>query len=127
MGYDRGAVALTGQLLRMTAKELAGAQYDKFRMFGTERFAKECPSEKAYVAQHWPHFITQAKAALCLVLESENTPENQKQAIFDELVRHAEESQMPGAVDILQVTSDPREREDVRYVDEHPQLRTVGA
>lgn len=118
---------MTGQLLRMTAKELAGAQYDKFRMFGSERFAKECPSEKDYVAQYWPHFIMQAKAALCLVLEAENTPESQKQAIFDELVRHAEESQLPGAVDILQVNADPREREDVRHIDENPQLRTVVA
>ncbi len=118
---------MTGQLLRMTAKELAGAQYDKFRMFGSERFAKECPSEKEYVAQHWPHFIMQAKAALCLVLESENTPEHQKQAIFEELLRHAEDSQSANAVDILQVTSDPREREDVRHIDAHPELRTVGA
>jgi len=118
---------MTGQLLRMTAKELAGAQYDKFRMFGSERFAKECPSEKEYVAQHWPHFIMQAKAALCLVLESENTPEHQKQAIFEELLRHAEESQLPGAVDILQVTNDPREREDVRHIDNNPQLRAVEA
>jgi hypothetical protein len=118
---------MTGQLLRMTAKELAGAQYDKFRLFGSERFAKECPSEREYVARHWPHFIMQAKAALCLVLESENTPEHQKQAIFEELLRHAEDSQSPNAVDILQVTTDPREKEDVRYVDEHPQLRTVEA
>lgn len=118
---------MTSQLLRMTAKELAGAQYDKFRMFGSERFAKECPSEKEYVAHHWPHFIMQAKAALCLVLEAQNTPEHQKQAIFEELLRHAEESMSANAVDILQITSDPREREDVRYVDENPQLRSVEA
>lgn len=117
---------MTSQLLRMTAKELAGAQYDTFRLTGSERFARENPSEKEYVARHWPHFIMQAKAALCLVLESESTPEHQKQAIFEELLRHAEDSQSPNAVDILQITSQPREREDVRYVDQNPELPSVG-
>jgi hypothetical protein len=30
---------MTNQLLRMVAREIAGAKYDELRMFGSERFA----------------------------------------------------------------------------------------
>jgi hypothetical protein len=117
---------MTNQLIRYTAKQLAGAKYDYFRVFGSERFARENTDQNAYIAEHWPHFIDQAKQALVLTLMSETTPQHQKDVIEEELIDHFNRSQTANAYQVLQVTNDPREKEDVRYVDNNPQLVKVG-
>lgn len=117
---------MTNQLIRMVAREIAGAEYDNLRMFGSKRFALECPNEKAYVSQYWGHYISLAKEQLGRMLTSENVSEHEKMAIMEELIDHAGRTQdNPNAIDILQVTTRPREREDVRHIDSNPHLRSV--
>jgi hypothetical protein len=118
---------MTNQLLRMVAREIAGAKYDELRMFGSERFARENPSEKHYVANNWIHCINLAKEQLGKMLMSESVSQHEKDAIMEELIDHAERSESANARDILQFTSQPREREDVKHIDNNPQLRSVGA
>lgn len=118
---------MTNQLIRLQAKDIAGAYYDHLRVFGSQRFARENPDQNFYVAMHWPHFVQQAKEALVMVLMAENTPQYQKDVIEEALLEHATQSQTSNAVDVLQISKQPREREDVRHVDDNPQLRSVGA
>lgn len=116
---------MTTQLIRMMAKEVAGAFYEGHQR--SLRFRVENPDQDAYVAGAWPHFVDEGKKALIELMKRPDTPQHQKDAIMEELVEHFERSQGPGARDVLQVTSQPREREDIRHVDENPQLRSVGA
>jgi hypothetical protein len=117
---------LTTQLIRLQAKEIAGAEYDKLRVLGSDRFARENPDQKRYVAEHWPHFVDAARASLTYYMTLATTPEHEKEAIMEALVEHTEQSEGPRAVEVLQYTFQPREREDVRMIDENLQLPSVG-
>lgn len=118
---------MTSQLIRLQAKEIAGAEYDKLRVIGSARFAKENPDQRRYVAEHWPHFVDAARKNLTQYMMQTTTPEDQKQVIFEALLEHTEQSQQANAVEVLQYSFQPREKEDVRFVDENPQLPSVGA
>lgn len=116
---------MTTQLIRMMAKEVAGAFYDGHQR--SLRFRVENPDQDAFVNQHWPHYVDEAKKALVDLMMRPDTPQHQKDAIEDELIEHFKRSQSANAREVLQVTSAPREREDIRHVDNNPQLRSVGA
>lgn len=116
---------MSTQQIRMTAKEMAGIFYDNHQR--SLRFRIENPDQDAFVAEHWPHFIDEAKKALVFLMTRPDTPQHMKDAIEEELIDHFQRSQSPHAREVLQVTSAPREREDIRHVDENPQLRSVGA
>lgn len=116
---------MTTQMIRMMAKEVAGAFYEGHQR--SIRFRVENPDQDAFVAQHWPHYVQAAKGALTELMLRPDTPQHQKDAIEDELIEHFQRSQSGSARDVLQVDLSPREREDVRHVDETPELRTVGA
>lgn len=118
---------MTNQLIRFQAKEIAGAEYDKLRVLGSDRFARENPNQNLYVAQHWPHFVDAARASLTYYMTLATTPEHEKEAIMEALIEHTEQSERPGAVEVLQYNFQPREREDVRFVDENLHLPSVGA
>jgi hypothetical protein len=90
------------------------------------RFRVENPDQDAYVADHWPHFVDVAIQALSAVLGAHDTPQHQKDVIYQEICDHWEKSQSPNAREVLQATLQPREREDVRHVDVSPELRSVG-
>lgn len=116
---------MTTQLIRMMAKEVAGAFYDGHQR--SLRFRVENPDQDAFVNQHWPHYVDEAKKALVELMTRPDTPQHQKDAIEDELIEHFNRSQSPHAREVLQVSSAPREREDIKHVDANPQLRSVGA
>lgn len=116
---------MTTQLIRMMAKEVAGAFYEGHQR--SLRFRVENPDQDAYVAQAWPHFVDEAKRALIQLMTRPDTPRHQQEAIERELIEHYERSLTGHAREVLQVTSQPREREDIRHVDNNPQLRSVGA
>lgn len=116
---------MTTQLIRMMAKEVAGAFYDGHQR--SLRFRVENPDQDKFVAEHWPHYVQEAKKALTELMLRPDTPQHQKDAIEDELIEHFNRSQSPHAREVLQVSSAPREREDIRHVDANPQLRSVGA
>lgn len=118
---------MSGQLLRIGAKEIAGRAYQGEIFEVTGRFRLENPDQDAFVAKYWPHYVQLAKEALALVLRDESTPQYQKDLITKELIEHFEQSESSTARQILQVTSQPREREDVRHVDNNPQLERVRA
>lgn len=116
---------MTTQLIRMMAKEIAGEFYDGYQR--SLRFRTENPDQDAFVNEHWPHYVQAAKGALTQLMLQPNTPQHQKDAIEAELIEHYERSLNPNAREVLQVDLNPREREDVRHVDENPQLKIVGA
>lgn len=116
---------MTSQLIRMQAKEIAGIFYDENQR--SLRFRVENPDQDAYVAANWPHFVDVGIAALTMTLNDNSTPEHQKNVIYEELCEHWERSQRPSAREVLQASLAPREREDVRFVDENQQLPSVGA
>lgn len=116
---------MSTQQIRMTAKELAGIFYDHHQR--SLRFRVENPDQDRFVNEHWPHFVDEAKKALVFLMTRPDTPQHMKDAISEELIEHFERSQGGNARDVLQVTSQPREREDIRHVDNNPQLRSVGA
>lgn len=116
---------MTTQLIRMMAKEIAGAFYEGHQR--SLRFRLENPDQDQFVANHWPHYVQPAKSALVELMVRPDTPQHQKDAIEDELIEHFNRSQSPGAKEVLQVDLSPREREDIKHVDNNPQLVKVGA
>lgn len=116
---------MTSQLIRLQAKEMAGQFYEGNQR--SLRFRIENPDQNAYVAANWVHFVDVGVQCLTALLGQEDVPEHQKAVIYEELLLHWEQSQRPGAREVLQATLQPREREDVRHVDSNPQLVRVGA
>lgn len=116
---------MSTQQIRMTAKEMAGIFYDDHQR--SLRFRIENPDQDRFVNEHWPHFVDEAKKALVFLMTRPDTPQHMKDSISEELIEHFTRSQTGNARDVLQVTSQPREREDIRHVDNNPQLRSVGA
>ncbi len=116
---------MTTQLIRMTAKDIAGAFYEGHQR--SLRFRVENPDQEAFVAQHWPHYVQEAKKALTQLMILPGTPQHQKDAIEDALIEDFNRSQMGNAREVLQVNLSPREREDIKHVDASPELRSVSA
>jgi hypothetical protein len=115
---------MTAQLIRLQAKEMAGVFYEDNQR--SLRFRIENPDQDAYVAANWPHFVDVGIKALTMVLSDQSTPQHQKDVIYNEICDHFDKSQSAGAREVLQATLQPREREDVRHVDQTPELRSVG-
>lgn len=116
---------MTTQMIRMTAKDIAGAFYEGHQR--SLRFRIENPDQDKFVAEHWPHYVQAAKGALTELMLRPDTPQHQKDAIEDELIEHFNRSQTASAREVLQVDLSPREREDIKHVDASPELRSVGA
>jgi hypothetical protein len=116
---------MTTQLIRMMAKEVAGTFYEGYQR--SLRFRVENPDQDVFVNQHWPHYVQEAKKALTELMIRPDTPQHQKDAIEEELIEHFNRSQSGRAREVLQVDLSPREREDVKHVDNTPELRSVGA
>ena len=113
------------QMVRMMAKEIAGTFYESFQR--SMRFRAEWPSQRDFVAKSWPHFVDLARGALAAVLAQENVPEHRKRAIMDDLIEdHNRQVDNPRALDVIQATLDPREREDVKMIDTNPQMPGVS-
>lgn len=116
---------MTAQMVRMMAKEVAGAFYEGHQR--TLRFRRQWPDQREFVSRSWPHFVDIARGALAAMLSQENVPEHRKQAIMDELLEdHNRQVNNPRAVDVIQATLDPREREDIKHIDQTPQLPGVS-
>lgn len=115
---------MTSQLIRLQAKELAGIFYDGNQR--SLRFRTENPDQDQYVAGHWAHFVDVAIQTLTALLHDGSVPQHQKDVIYQEICDHWDKSQSANAREVLQATLQPREREDVRHVDESPELRSVG-
>lgn len=81
---------MTTRLLRMTAKELAGAHHDGDRR---EVFRKAWPNQRTYVEYNWPYFLGAAREALAAMLTSKTTHEHLKQPIYDDLLEDNERRQ----------------------------------
>lgn len=116
---------MTTQMVRMMAKEIAGEFYEGHQR--TLRFRRQWPDQREFVAKCWKHFVDLARGALAAMLAREDTPEHHKQAILAELIEdHERQVDNPRAMDVIQATLDPREREDIRHIDQTPQLPGVS-
>lgn len=103
----------------MQAKEIAGAYYEGNR---SERFRRENPSQYAYEARYWPHFVDLAIQSLVAVLKQPNVTKKVKDGIMAALIEQAEKSKSASALLVPQATLDPVEKEDRRLIDDNPQL-----
>jgi hypothetical protein len=116
---------MTSQLIRLQAKEMAGQFYEMNQR--SLRFRVDNPDQDQYVAKHWPHFVDVGIQCLTALLAQPDTPQHQKDMIYEEITDHWNKSQNPNAQEVLQATLQPREREDIRHVDDNPQLARVRA
>lgn len=74
---------MTVQLVRMAAKEIAGAYYDLER---SPQFRKNFPDQRLYVRLRWPHFVEEARKQLSGMLGNSMTPDHQKREIYEALI-----------------------------------------
>jgi len=116
---------MTTQLIRYTAKQIAGKFFESHER--SLRFRITFPDQDAYVAGHWIHHVQEAKKRLVEVMLAHDTPQHQKDMIAEDMIEDFARSESGNAREVLQVTSDSREREDIKHVDESPELRSVGA
>lgn len=115
---------MTIQLIRMQAKEIAGIFYEQNQR--TLRFRRQWPDQNAYVETQWPHFVQVGKAALIQLMTAADTPQHQKDAISEELIKDFNRSaENPHAQEVLQATLQPREREDVKHAENTPLLKVA--
>lgn len=116
---------MTSQLIRLQAKEMAGQFYEGNQR--SLRFRVDNPDQDDYVAKHWQHFVDVGVQCLTALLAQQDTPEHQKMVIYEELLAHWEQSQRPNAHQVLQATLQPRDRDDVKHIDNNPQLLKARA
>lgn len=74
---------MTVQLIRQTAKELAGAFYEEDH---SDRFRKFWPTAKSFIGRCWPNFVTMARTLLTSMLTRNDVPQHQKDDIYDALI-----------------------------------------
>lgn len=68
------------ELIKKTAKEIAGAFYDMNR---TERFRKSVGSQDNFVRRHWKDHVPVAIENLGALLGMSGVPQDQKDAIYE--------------------------------------------
>lgn len=85
---------LAHEMVAETAKEMAGAWYEEAAH--DNEFYKFYPKQKMFINREWHRFIPAAKNTLAIMLGRESTPEWQKDAIADALIKHAS---LPGNID----------------------------
>ena len=84
---------MTTQLIRMTAKDLAGAFYEgndilhDGRATRSEKFRREVTNQKAFIWVYWPKFVPMARRILAHMLTEPGTSQKDKDAIFDALLK----------------------------------------
>lgn len=116
---------MTCQLIRMQAKEIAGLFYEQGAR--TEIFRLQWPDQRAYVAASWPHFVAEAKGALAALLNDNSVSDKDKHLIAEALIEDYNASQSPHARTVLQADLQPREREDIKHVENSPHLLRVAS
>lgn len=82
------------ELIAETAKEMAACWYEE-AAHDNEFFAFY-PVQAKFVKREWPRFIEHARKQLAGMLGSPMVPEDQKEQIFEALIKH---STLPGNVD----------------------------
>ena len=77
------------ELIKKTAKEIAGCFYDMNR---SERFRKEAGTQDHFVRRQWKHYVPTAVESLAGVLGLPGTPDDQKEIIHDAIMAFHERS-----------------------------------
>ncbi|UIY28708.1 hypothetical protein LZK73_18430 [Neorhizobium galegae] len=77
------------ELVRHTAKEVAGAFYDMNR---TERFRQQAGTQRRFVRQCWKDHVQTAVDLLTSLLALPGTSDHEKAAIYDALTEFTERS-----------------------------------
>ncbi len=116
---------MTVQLIRRTAKELAGAFYEQ--NYRSKAFRQAFPSVRDYLAgtRHrpdgtivqrdpgWMHFVQAAKGILATSLRDGTMSNHEKERISEQLIEEANRGMKANARRILQANLEKREREDM--------------
>lgn len=120
---------MTVQLIRQTAKELAGAFYEQPER--TPLFRKVFPTVKDFLTgrvhrsdgtvklmdPNWWQFIDLAKRTLTEMLADPNMHEHLKYPIYDALTEEARRGSKPGAKMVIQTNLEKREDQKHAYSD----------
>lgn len=119
---------MTVQLIRQTAKELAGAFYEQARRSAI--FRQHYPNAHDYIhgiahlpsgkivkqdTPNWCRFVDHAKSSLVDMLTSKTTSQHMKDAIEGALKENYIRSQKPGAKRVMQIDLGPREDQKQAY------------
>lgn len=75
---------MTVQMVRMLAKELAGAEFETNGH--TDRYRKFWGNARTFIDRSWPAYIEDARNILVGMLVRPDVPEHQKQVIHKNLV-----------------------------------------
>lgn len=116
---------MTVQLIRRTAKELAGAFYEQ--NYRSKDFRRAFPTVKDYLrgTRHWPngsirkvepgwhHFVQGAKGMLATSLRDPTVSDHEKERISDQLIEEAHRGSRLNARRTLQTNLNKREKEDM--------------
>lgn len=81
---------MTSPLIKKTAEDLAGAYFEEER---SERFRKLWPDVRQFIGRNWPNFVTIARAILTEMLRRVDTPDAQKEEIYEALLDDRNRSQ----------------------------------
>jgi hypothetical protein len=115
------------QLIRMTAKELAGAFYEQ--SMRSPMFRRAFPTVRDFLRGHahrrdgsieyqdpnWLQFVDLAKTMLVKQLVAKETSQHIKDAIEEALIENARRGSKPGAKTVLQTTLDQRDDQRMAY------------
>ncbi len=116
---------MTVQLIRRTAKELAGAFYEQ--NYRSKDFRRAFPTVKHYlqgkriwpngqikkVDPGWVHFVQGAKGMLAVSLRDPTMSDHEKERIADQLIEEAHRGSRVNARRTLQTSLEKREKEDM--------------
>jgi hypothetical protein len=84
---------MVDQLIRRTAKELAGTFFDgqdalkDSRVTRTEKFRELYPDQDTFVREQWPSFVKAARTILATMLTEPGRSQRDKDQIHDALMR----------------------------------------
>jgi len=89
---------MTVQLIRRTAKELAGADYEDGPH--SDRFRKFWPDVKQFIGRNWPTYVPMARTILTNMLTRPDVSEDQKHEIYEALLEDRQRSEQQASTKV---------------------------
>jgi hypothetical protein len=92
--FSKTGQKLAHELIAETAREMAGAFYE-IAASESDDFFKFYPEQKIFISREWGRFVEPARIQLSAMLGMTSMPEDQKEQIFNALIKHAS---LPGNI-----------------------------
>jgi len=114
MELSRTHQKLAHKLIAETAKEMAGAFYEE-AAGESDDFYRYYPKQREFINREWKRFIEAARIQLSKMLGMPHVPEQQKEIIFEALIKHAS---LPGNIDkrVAQKMVAEGDRPDIKFL-----------